>query len=59
MCFMQDQKPFVIVRLRLKNKVQYIAECSGKIKNVFYVGPEALCNSAVTDQTFDIYEVNG
>ena len=39
--------------------MEYIAEYSGKIKNVFFVERETLCDSAVTDYAFDIYAVNG
>ena len=40
----------------LKNKVEYIAEFCGKIKNVFV--EENLFDNVVTDKAFDIHVVN-
>ena len=42
----------------LKDKVQFIVEHSGKIKNVFFLEQEIFFDSAVTDQVFDIHAVN-
>ena len=39
--------------------MEYIAEYSGKIKDLFFVEKETLCDSAITNQAFDIHAVNG
>ena len=39
--------------------MEYITEYSDEIKNVCFVEWETLCDSAITDYSFNIHAVNG